>query len=125
MIELEQRKFNLAVWQAHDAKARFSELLETIISATFSPATVRSLRNLIFAPISIRVVKSPIRRGLIQIFRNVRLEFLHMSAATMRKAADEGSTGTTIGRGFRSGRPSSMILRPCSPKGSERNSAPK
>jgi antitoxin Phd len=51
MIELEQRKFNLAVWQAHDAKARFSELLETTLKKGPQIVTRRGLEAAVLVPI--------------------------------------------------------------------------
>ena len=47
-----------------------------------------------------------------------------MSAATIGKAAEEGSAGTTTGAGRSSGRPVSAMRRP-SPSGVTRTSAPK
>ena len=73
-----------------------SLLWRTRISAIFSPPSIRSLLISIVPPISRRVVINPVRRGFIPTAGMVISLSALISAATMTKAADEGSPGTKI-----------------------------
>ena len=77
------------------------------------------------APISMSESSRPTRRGFIISPSMVTSDPGTISAATSAKAAEEGSAGTITGRARRVGRPSSTILRPCSPWGSLVICAPK
>ena len=76
------------------------------------------------APISISVVSRPERSGLVITPSTTMSEPGVMSAATIGKAAEEGSAGTMTGLGLSSGRPCRVMRRP-SPSISTRTSAPK
>ena len=77
------------------------------------------------APISCSVVMSPVRSGLVMTSVTITSEPGTIRAATIGKAAEEGSAGTTTGAGRSSGSPLSVILRPCGPSGTTVTSAPK
>ncbi len=76
------------------------------------------------APISRRVAISPVRRGFIITPSTTMSEPGTISAATIAKAAEDGSAGTTTGRGAARAA-LQVIVRPVAPNGSTRTSAPK
>ena len=88
----------------------------TRTSPTSSPPIERRFSTLMSAPISISVSTSPKRVGFISTFSTVTSEPSTISAATIGKAAELGSPGTTIFCGLRLARPSSRMIRaPSSP----------
>ena len=68
----------------------------TRISATGSPPSTRSFDRVISPPISCNVRIRPVRCGFIPIAGKVMSLPFVISAATMAKAADDGSRGTRI-----------------------------
>ena len=79
------------------------------MSATGSPASVRSLCQVISAPISASVVNRPVRFGFMPIPVSVTSEFSEIAAATAAKAAELGSPGTITGHAISSGCPVRVI----------------
>ncbi len=73
------------------------------MSATGSPASVRSLCQVMSAPISASVVNRPVLFGFMPIPVSVTSEFSEIAAATAAKAAELGSPGTITGRATSSG----------------------
>ena len=94
-------------------------------SATSSPPASRPFRNSIEAPISSRVVTRPVRVGFIRTFSTTMSEPGTISAATIGKAAEEGSPGTTIVRPVSFPWPCSLMCRTPSRSVSTSISAPK
>jgi len=72
-------------------------------SAIASPASPRTSRVSMRAPISCNVVMSPVRKGLVMTSLTITSEPGTINAATIGKAAEEGSAGTTTGAGCSSG----------------------
>ena len=68
----------------------------TSMSATGSPAASRRRNSPTRAPIRSSTASMPVRVGLIEMSRRVRLEPCRMVAAAMNGAADEKSPGTAI-----------------------------
>ena len=68
----------------------------TLISPTSSPPATRRFSILTSPPISCKVVIRPVRVGFNMMFSMVMSEPLVISAATMGKAADEGSPGMAM-----------------------------
>ena len=79
-------------------RRRSSSLARTRKSATLRRPPRACSRMSIRAPISSSVVRKPMRRGFIITPSTTISEPLTSSAAAMGKAAEDGSTGTTIGR---------------------------
>src|SRR5712692_5786920 len=87
-------------------------LCRTRNPAIVSPPSCRTSSSTIAAPISRRVVISPVRNGLVMTSGRSMSEPGTSSAATIGKAADDGSAGTATFLGASSGWPTSEILRP-------------
>ncbi len=94
-------------------------------SAISSPPSLRRSSASMSAPISRSVTINPVRSGLVITSVRITSEPGASNAATMGKAAEDGSAGTTTGAGASSGSPRSVILRPCAPSASTLTSAPK
>ena len=92
-------------------------------SATSSPPSLRRSSRSIAAPISPSVAMRPARSGFIMTPSRITSEPGVTSAATSGNAAEDGSAGTTIGRGTSSGWPTSVMRRPCAPCGSTRKTS--
>ena len=99
----------------------------TRMSANASPPSLRTSRVSMLASISRSVVMRPLRSGLVITSVRISSEPGVINAATIGKAADEGSAGTVTGAGASSGSPLSAILRPwpAGPLESTRTLAPK
>src|SRR5205823_10982295 len=72
-------------------------------SATGSPPSRRSFSQAMSAPISRRLVNSPVRDGLSPTFSIVTSDPGTNNAATSGNAAEDGSPGTAIGAATSSG----------------------
>ena len=93
----------------------FSLLALTRMSPTRSPPAMRSFSMVMSPPISISVVMRPVRCSLSSTFSTVTSEPGVISAATIGKAAEDGSPGTSMAWAFSSGRPLRRMMRaPCS-----------
>ncbi len=95
------------------------------MSPTGSPPATRSFSTRSAAPISRSVVISPVRSGFRPTFSTTTREPGTSSAATIGKAAEDGSPGTSTGAATSSGWPSSRITRPCSGVSCTETVAPK
>ena len=79
----------------------------------------RAARSRRSAPISRSVVNSPVRSGLVITPSSTMSEPGTISAATIGKAAEDGSAGTATWRGGQLGLAFSAMRRPCAPSGSD------
>ena len=87
-----------------------SLLYSAIIEAVSSPPLFFLLKMLIFAPISFRVSNKPFLPLLIIMFLSSILLSGQITAATTKKAAEEGSQGTFILLLLKTGLPPNSTL---------------
>jgi len=83
----------------------FSGVWRTIRSATGSPPTRRGCTSLMSAPIILSAVSKPVRVGLSPTLPIMISDPGTIDAATMKKAAEEGSPGTVTSIGLSSASP--------------------